>query len=173
MSSLWSWRKFAAGLMLVGAVGCTKSCGKGHGALAPDQVVEAYLNVAMNMSEVAQRAELLEYTTGNLHEAIAAASDQVIQQAYISKRYKLENYSLIERRDRTPRETEVTFQIKYKDLTSVPGGSSENAVTVTTENTVRVIREKESWLISDVTGNKTSVEFPVLKDMEIKAAPAP
>jgi hypothetical protein len=136
-------------------------------------VVEGYLNAAMNMNDVSQRADLLEFTTGNLHEAIAAASDQVIQQAYISKRYKLENYSLIERRDRTPRETEVTFQIKYKDLTTAPGGSSENAVTVTTENTVRVIREKESWLISDVTGNKTSVEFPVLKDMEIKANPAP
>ena len=32
--------------------------------------------------------------------------------AFIERRYEIQNYSVVERRDRTPRETEVSFQIR-------------------------------------------------------------
>jgi hypothetical protein len=156
--------------ILLIASNCTGRCARGFKQLKPEEVVEAYLNIALNMNDVSQRSELLEYTTGNLHDAIAEVSDETIAKAYVSKKYKLENYSLLERRDRTPRETEVSFQIRYKDLSQSAGGETQNAATITTENTVRVIKEKDDWLISDVIGNKTSIEFPDLKDMEIRAS---
>jgi hypothetical protein len=163
-----SWWLLAIAACL--AVNCTGRCSRGFKELKPEQVVEAYLNIALNMSDVSQRAELLEFTTGNLHDAIAEVSDETIAKAYVNKKYKLENYSLLERRDRTPRETEITFQIKYKDLAQALGGKAENAATVSTENTVRVVKEKDSWLIADVIGNKTSIEFPDLKELEINAS---
>ena len=136
--------------------------------MRPEQVVEAYLDVALNLTRISERANLLKYTTGNLHSAIAEVSDETIQKAYIDRKIKLKSYSLLERRDRTPRESEITFQIIYDDLQTTPDLKEDQAATIKTDNTVRVIREKGLWLVSDVLGKKTSIEFPDLKDMEIR-----
>ncbi len=43
------------------------------------------------------------------------------------------------------------------------------APSVTTENTVVLIKESGSWLIRDVVGNKTSIDFPVSDESKITA----
>ena len=48
---------------------------------------------------------------------------------------------------------------------------SENAPKVTTENTVGVVRENGYWLIRDVLGNKTAIDFPVAPESRIEAKP--
>lgn len=148
--------------------GCTKMCGVKHQNMSPEQVVEGYLNTAFNMSDLSQRADLLEYTTGRLHEAIASASDETIQTAYIKRKYTIQSYSVIERRDRTPRETEVTFRLNYLDLGVDQNAATNAAPAVTTENTVAVVREKGYWLIRDVVGAKTAIDFPVAADSKIE-----
>lgn len=153
--------------------GCTRFCGTSHSDMNPEQVVEAYLNVALNMTSVAERGELMEYTTGNLKNAISQASDETLKAAYIDRKYKIENYSVVERRDRTPRETEVTFRLTYKDLGTAEPKPVNEAPKVTTENTVSVVRENKLWLIKDVMGNKTSIDFPVAPESQISAKPGP
>ena len=151
--------------------GCIKSCVSGRG-LAPEQVVEAYLQASFNLQKVEDRNLLMIYTTGPLKEAIGSAQDAVIKKAYIDRRYQVASFSVVERRDRTPRETDVTFQLKYRDLgTADENIAPDNAPTVTTENTVSVVKEKGEWLIRDVVGAKTSIDFAVSKDAEIKPRP--
>ncbi len=153
--------------------GCTKSCGSERQTMAPEKVVESYLNTALNMKRVSERENLAQYTTGRLKDAINAASEDTIMNAYIRRHYEIESYAVIERRDRTPRETEITFRLKYKDLGVAdqrPADSSA-APMVQTENTVALIKEKGAWFIRDVVGAKTSIDFPVSQDSEIKAKP--
>jgi hypothetical protein len=152
--------------------GCTSMCGKSRSSLTPEQVVEGYLDVALNMNEVSQRDDLLDYTTGNLKAAIESASPETIKKAYVDRKYKIENYSVVERRDRTPRETEITFQLTYHDL-GPEGKKTEEAPKVTTENTVSVVKESNIWLIRDVLGNKTAIDFPVSEESRISAKPGP
>jgi len=150
--------------------GCTSMCGAKRSSLKPEQVVERYLDIALNMKDVAERDNLLDYTTGALKAAIESATPEVIRTAYVDRKYHIINYSVVERKDRTPRETEVTFQLLYNDL-GVEGKPVDEAPTVTTENTVAVIKENGQWVIRDVLGNKTSIDFPVSAESRITAKP--
>jgi len=158
-------------MLLLTIAGCSKLCGVSHTRMNPDQVVEAYLNRALNMTSVSQRADLMEYTTGNLKASIAQASDEVIRAAYVDKRYKIESYSVIERRDRTPRQTEITFRLVYRDLGTDGNQPPSEAPMVTTENTVDVVRENKLWLIRDVLGNKATIDFPLAQAARIDVKP--
>lgn len=155
------------GLLLL--VGCTKMCGAGRDGMTPEEVVQAYLDISLNMTEVAQRKELLKLTTGNLKNALEQAPDEVITSAFIKQNFKLERYSVVERRDRTPRETEITFLLDYKNLGPDKSVKLEDAPQTTTENTVSVVKNQGAWYIRDVIGKKTSIDF-ILGD-EIKPAP--
>lgn len=170
MKSSWRfpWQLLAWSLLLTG---CTRFCsGSARKDLTPEQVVEAYLDVALNMKNVDEREKLLQYTTGNLKSAITAATPETIKAAYVDRRYSLLNYSVVERRDRTPREIEVTFQLSYKEF-GADGKAGQDAAKVTTENTVSVIREQGMWYIRDVLGNKTAIDFPVSEESKITAKP--
>ncbi|MBP9708727.1 MAG: hypothetical protein KBD78_13900 [Oligoflexales bacterium] len=146
---------------------CTKSC---ESELTPEAVVERYLEVALNMTEIQEKQNLLQITTGALKAAISSASEDVIRQAYINRAYKMQSYSVVERRDRTPRETEITFILSYRDLGEKASRSAEaESATITTENTVVVVREDDRWLIREVLGHKTTIDFPVSADSQITA----
>jgi hypothetical protein len=156
--------------LLVGS--CTKSCGGSHASMSPEDVVQAYLDVAFNLESVDDRQKLLEFTTGPMKDAIATASDVAIREAYVEPRYELKRYSVIERRDRTPRESEITFEIEFRNLAREGGEkplSIDEIPVVTVENTVSVVREKKLWLISDVLNKKSSFMFPTtVEGTEIK-----
>ena len=156
-------------ILSVVITGCTSMCGGGNRKnLTPEQVVESYLDVALNMKNVDERSKLLQYTTGNLKSVLEGASEATIKTAYVDRRYNLLNYSVVERRDRTPRETEISFQLTYNDL----GTDSQNTTDlakITTENTVSVVREKGVWYIRDVLGHKTSIDFPLSEESRITA----
>lgn len=162
------WKLWFATLIVTG---CTSMCGINRSSMTPEQVVEAYLDVALNLKDVGERDLLLDYTTGNLKAAIESAPPETIQMAYVDRRYKILNYSVVERRDRTPRETEISFQLTYNDMGLDEKQPADDAPKVTTENTVSVIKENGLWLISDVLGNKTSIDFPVSEESRITALP--
>lgn len=147
---------------------CTRMCGSSRRDMTPEQVVEAYLDVSLNMKDVGEREVLISLTTGNLKNAIQQATDDTIKQAFIDRHYKLEEYSVVERRDRTPRETEVTFSLTYRDLGTTQATPEADAPKVTTENTVSVVKENKMWLIRDVIGKKTTIDFPVMPADVIK-----
>ena len=165
----FQWHLIWAALAVTG---CTSMCGGKRSSLKPEQVVERYLDVALNMKDVAERDNLLDYTTGALKAAIESAPPEVIRTAYVDRKYHIINYSVVERKDRTPRETEVTFQLTYNDL-GVESKAVADAPTVTTENTVAVVKENGQWAIRDVLGNKTSIDFPVSAESRITAQPGP
>ncbi|MEY4629932.1 MAG: hypothetical protein RIQ81_52 [Pseudomonadota bacterium] len=152
--------------------GCARFCGLKHKDMSPEQVVETYLNTAFNMRETSERERLAGLTTGKLRQAINSARDEDIKAAYIDRRYEVKSYSVIERRDRTPRETEITFRLVYADLGSAGAEiAKDTAATVTTDNTVSVVREKGAWFLRDVIGKKTTIDFPVSAENKIEATP--
>ncbi|MEZ4743466.1 MAG: hypothetical protein R3B45_13655 [Bdellovibrionota bacterium] len=151
--------------------GCAQMCDKSREEMSAEEVVEAYLDIALNMSSVNEKELLLEYTTGDLATVIASANDEAIRQAYIEKKYNLKKYVLMERRDRTPREVEIKYQLAYSEGSKDPSEKNEDAPIVTTENTVAVVKRKGIWYIHDVIGNKTSIEFPVTELNTIRAKP--
>lgn len=152
-------------------IGCTKMCGAGRDDLTPEQVVQLYLDISLNMTKVEQKKDLILLTTGNLKDALVQAPDDVITQAFIKQNFKLERYSVVERRDRTPRETEITFSLVYLNLGPDKKMDPATAPKTTTENTLSVVKEGGAWFIRDVIGKKTSIDF--LLDEEIKALPGP
>ena len=160
------WKVFVTCIALAG---CTNMCDKSREDQTPEEVVEGYLDIALNMTAVDQRELLLEYTTGNLKSAIENATTDQIDKAYVQRKYKIDTYSVVERRDRTPRETEITFQLTYKDLGLADNSDAASAPRVTTENTVSVVRDDGVWLIRDVLGNRTSIDFPVSEESRITA----
>lgn len=154
--------------------GCVRSCGKSERAeMTPEKVVQNYINLAMSMTNVGQREQLAEFTRGRLNEAIMSASEETIKKAYIERHYDLESYEVIERRDRTQRETEITFRIKYKDLgvAAVRPTDLSTAPIILTENTVALIKEKGIWYIRNVLGAKSKITFPMSEDSVIRATP--
>ena len=138
--------------------------------MSAEEVVQAYLDTAFNMEKVEQKKDLMAYTIGPLKDAIAGATDETIKTAYIDKRYKLQRFALVDRRDRTPHETEITFQLSYKEL---PEGVSDEAqaVQIVTENKVVAVKDNGVWFIREVVGNRTSFDFPVLPSSRITATP--
>jgi hypothetical protein len=149
-------------------VGCTKMCGIKRSGMTPEQVVEAYLQTALNMDSVSDRDILVDYTTGNLKNAIESATPETIKAAYVDRKYTLKSYSVVQRNDRTPRETEIVFQLEYLDH-GTKNAADDTAPSVTTENTVSVIKEGGAWYIRDVVGNKTGIDFPVSDESKITA----
>lgn len=150
-------------------VGCTNMCTKNRKDLTPEEVVQNYLDVTLNMSSIQDRGRLINLTTGNLRSAIEQASDETLKEAYIDKKFHLEAYSVVERRDRTPRETEITFVITYRELGS--DSQISEAPQVTTENTVAVIKHKGAWAIRDVLSKTTSLDFPTSQGSVIGPSP--
>jgi hypothetical protein len=158
--NIWLWS-----LIFVFLASCTKMCGKSRSEMNPEEVVEAYLNISLNMKVVEQKEDLLKLTTGTLKSAILQSDNETLQKAFIDKTYILETYSVVERRDRTPRETEITFRLEYRDLGDDATAKADDAPKIITENTVSVVREDKAWFIKDVLGKKTSIDFPVTGDI--------
>lgn len=152
-------------------VGCNKMCNSGRDDMTPEQVVQTYLNISLNMTKVEEKQELLKLTTGDLKSALEQASDEIITNAFLKQNYKLEAYSVVERRDRTPRETEITFLLRYKNLGPNKSIPIDQAPEVKTENTLSVIKHDGAWYIRDVIGKKTTIDFAM--EEEIKANPGP
>lgn len=161
MKSIAGWKTLLVALSaLLITTSCVRGCKAGREDMSPEQVVEAYLDTALNMTDVSQRFQLLQYTTGPLKAALANANDEVLKAAYIDKKYKVERFSIVERRNRTPLVVEVAFRIVFQDLTQAPAGTKpEDVAKVTTENTVSVVKEKRVWLIRDIIGAKTAIDF--------------
>lgn len=134
--------------------GCTSMCDTAHKDMNPEEVVEEYLSITFNIDDVNQIGSLIEFTSGNLKQALEAADSKTIQKVFIDKNYDLKRFSILERRNRTPREVEITYELAYLDKK----GSSEDAL-VTAENTLNLIRQKGAWYITDVIGGKTEIDF--------------
>lgn len=152
-------KKFLALAMMVILAGCQQMCSGDRMAMTPEEVVETYLTQSLNMDSASDKDILLSLTTGNLNAAIQAASDDYLKKAFIDRKYDVKNFSIMERRDRTPRETEITFTLAFQ--TPSEGLAAKSLPTTSTENTVALIKEKGAWWIRDVVGKKTTIDFPV------------
>lgn len=141
--------------------GCVKMCSVTRDDMSPQQVVEAYLEIAFNMEKVDQRRILLDYTTGDLEASISMASLTMIEELYIKPQYKIENLYIAEPQYRTPVECEVSYTLTYKELMDLEGLTDKTVTT--TQNIVSLVQLKEKWYIQGVIDKKSSVEFPLLK----------
>lgn len=152
-------KKFFSLLMVMILAGCQQMCSGDRMAMTPEEVVETYLTQSLNMEQPSDKDILLALTTGNLNAAIRSASDDYLKKAFIEREYEVKHFSIMERRDRTPRETEITFTLAFQ--TPQKGLSAKALPTTNTENTVALIKEKGAWWIRDVVGKKTTIDFPV------------
>ncbi len=139
---------------------CTKMCSKPHSEMGAEEVLEAYLNIALNMERQEQKYDLMEYTTAELKTVLAGADEETIGEAYIDKRYSIEKFSIVERKDLSPREIQLTFHLQYKEKQAHEPTNKQSA-TITTESSVILLKENEKWYIAEVAGNKTNFDFPL------------
>jgi hypothetical protein len=153
------------------ATGCFRSCTRpSRSDMTAEQVVEAYLNAAFSMKSPEDKNHLLAYSTGDLESAIAGATEETIRKAYLDRRYTLQSYSTIGRRDRTPHEAEVTFRLVYKELPE-SSTNDKDAVLLTTENTVALEKASDGWRIREVIGAKSTFDFPLSPESRVTGAP--
>lgn len=152
-------KKLLSLIAMLVLAGCQQMCSGDRMAMTPEQVVETYLSESLNMTTLADKETLLALTTGNLNAAIREASDEYLKKAFIDRKYDVKNFTIMERRDRTPRETEITFTLSFQNPKK--GLAAKALPTTSTENTVALIKEKGAWWIRDVVGKKTTIDFPV------------
>ena len=151
--------------------GCGTMCQKGRKDLTPEEVVQSYLDLSLNMTSLDQKEYLLNLTTGTLRNALEQADDETIRKAFLNRYYHLEAYAVVERRDRTPRETEITFVLTYRDLGAEGKLAPADAPQISTENTVSVVKLKGAWAIRDVLGKSTTIDFPTNQGAVVEASP--
>lgn len=154
--------------------GCNRGCSKSHNDMTPEEVVEAYLDTSLNIRSLDEKDNILQYTTGALRKSIAQATDDDFRTSYINRKILLDAYAVVQSKKRTLRETEITYELRFRNLLEQgPDGKlvdikPEEAAVITSENTVSVVREDRLWLIKDVLGNQTSMEFPLIDTFTVR-----
>ncbi len=147
--------------------GCFTWCKPKREAMSAVQVLEGYIEVSTSMTDLEQREVLLEYTGGALRAALEGATQEEITNAFIKRKFELDSFSIVTRRDRTPREVEITFRISYYDRQDIAPGDEPPLVATT--NTVTLLKEDNMWSITDVIGSKdTEINFGVTTDSHIR-----
>ena len=139
--------------LLLFSSSCTTMCSKSHKEMTAEEVVESYLTNTFNLKSVSGIDDLIKFTSGNLKQALTEAEPSTIDRIFIQKKYKVEQFSFLERKDITPREVEISYQLKYQEL-----NQPDNAV-VSIKNTLNLIRKEGAWYITDVIGGETSIDF--------------
>lgn len=168
----WGRKSALVGLFFL-ATGCFRSCSRPiRSEMTAEQVVEAYLNAAFSMKSIEDKEKLLAYATGDLESAIAGSTDETIRKAYLDRRYTLQSFSTMGRRDRTPHEAEVTFQLIYRELPESSTNEKEAAL-VTTVNTVALEKAPDGWRIRSVVGAKSTFDFPTSPDSRVTGGVTP
>ena len=147
---------------------CFTWCDPKRESMTAVQVLEGYIEVSTSMTDLEQRETLLGYTGGALRAALEGATDEEITNAFIERKFELDSFSIVTRRDRTPREVEITFRISYYDRNDI--ASNDEAPLVATTNTVTLLKENSMWSITDVIGAKDAeIHFGVTTDSLIRA----
>ena len=147
---------------------CFTWCEPKRESMTAVQVLEGYIEVSTSMTDLEQREALLEYTGGALRAALEGATDEEITNAFIERKFDLDSFSIVTRRDRTPREVEITFRISYYDRQGIE--PNDEPPLVATTNTVTLLKDNNMWSITDVIGSKdTEIHFGVTTDSHIRA----
>lgn len=155
-------------------------CTKSHKNMSAEEVVEAYLTKAFNLNSVNEVVSLIALTSGNLKQALEEADASTIDRIFVQSRYAVNQFSFVERKDLTPREVIITYQLSYQKLSqtlSDEGDQTKNntddqqadsdQAMIHIENSLSLIRKEGAWFITDVIGGKTTIDF--LIDTEITA----
>lgn len=153
--------------------GCASMCKPSRKNMTPEEVVEVYLNTTLNMSRISEVNQLVALTTGNLKNVLEATSDEVFQKVFINRSYKLISFSITDRHDKTPREVEITYELKYNQFDKSQNITEENAATTSTEHTLSLIKKEGVWYIHDLLGSQASIDFPVTDESKITPTNGP
>ncbi|MEI8027526.1 MAG: hypothetical protein WCI18_14360 [Pseudomonadota bacterium] len=154
-------------------LGCTKMCSTSRKDMTPEEVVEGYLNTTLNMTKITQVNDLVSYTLGNLRQVLQATPNETFQKVFIDKSYKLHRFTIVERKDITPREAEITYQLQFNQFDSSQNINESNAALMTTEHTLSLIKKDSVWYIQDLLGSKANIEFPVVPESTITPTNGP
>lgn len=147
---------------------CFAWCEPSRESMTAVQVLEKYVEVSTSLTDVEQREVLLAYTGGALRATLEGATDEAIIDAFIERKFELDSFSIVTRRDRTPREVEIKFRISYYDRKDIASGDEPPLVATT--NTVTLFKENNMWSITDVIGSEdTEIHFGVTTDSHIRA----
>lgn len=147
---------------------CFAWCKPERESMTAVQVLKRYVEVSTSMTDLEQRETLLAYTGGALRAALEGATDEEITQDFIARKFDLDSFAIVTRRDRTPREVEITFRISYYDRKDL--APEDEPPLVATTNTVTLFKENNMWSITDVIGHEdTEIHFGVTTDSHIRA----
>ncbi len=147
---------------------CFAWCKPERESMTAVQVLEKYVEVSTSMTDIEQREALLDYTGGALRAALEGATDEQITNGFIERKFDLDSFAVVSRRDRTPREVEITFRISYYDRKDI--APDDEPPLVATTNTVTLFKESNIWSITDVTSSEdTEIHFGVTTDSHIRA----
>ena len=150
--------------------------------MSAEEVVETYLTKAFNMTSVKEVIHLIALTSGNLKQALEEADASTIDRIFVQSKYTVEQFSFVERKDLTPREVVITYQLSYQRLPQLQpaqanadtdpaptSAESSDQALIHIENSLSLIRKEGAWFITDVIGGQTTIDF--LMDTEITSSP--
>ena len=154
--------KWRIWLLLVAMTACTKTCSKSHEDMDPEEVLEAYLELSFNISDASQKEQLMSYTTGVLKEALAGTTDSVFLEAFRPR--QLQSFWIEQVDEITPRLFTIKFGVIYTNTevgkTKMVSAEIRNSTTITLERIASNDKKTAAWYISEVSGAKTSINFP-------------
>ena len=97
-------RSLGCFLVIFSVIGCVQTCESERLRMAPDKVVEEYLDTAFGMTDIAQKDILLSYTTGKLRNALQTATDEKFAEAFLKRKFKLISYACLLYTSPSPRD---------------------------------------------------------------------
>lgn len=140
--------------------GCTGKGCKQVRDIPPEQQLYSYISLAVNVTRMEQKQELIDLTTGPLRKAISNASDETFKKAYLDRKYEFKTFEIIERRDTEPRKAaQIDFRIAYKAWN--PGEVPERQPIIETTNRATLSYELGRWAISNVESLGSKFEWDV------------
>lgn len=96
--------------VLIVLAGCTRKTGN----LSAEQVLEAYVTLAMTARSVSDKKDLVNFTTGAARESLVAMSDDDFQKEFIDKKFKLIKFATKDKRVKNENELSLVYQITFE-----------------------------------------------------------
>lgn len=131
----------------------------------PKEILTAYLERVVNVTQAKDREDLLVLTTGEIKAALLNATEAEFRRAYIQKRYDVQAFEITGESKTTPDSVMLSFYMQYRDK---PQGDP-NPIDVLIQNQVELVRENDRWLINRIFPGDSRLEF--LKGVRITGKP--
>lgn len=137
-------------LFLIAFVLIFNACTKSSKNLQPEQILDAYVKVAMNARSLSDKKDLITYTTGEVKKQLEEMTNTQFQKEFLDKKFKLINLRTKDIRKKSEEELNLVYNVTFEK-------TDNEEVTKITQKKLAFFRKikEEGWKIEKIKTIKT------------------